>query len=147
MGNPFKCRELERFPSKEARREAEATVDKRTWYFVRLTRITLLIVFFLAVALCYRWAPQLLPRDLLTTFFLRQGVAIAVFCLALLIASLLTRRRRAQELRKLLCEQGIPICIHCGYDLRGQTDPRCPECGRAFDPRLLRTTGEDCEEP
>ncbi len=25
------------------------------------------------------------------------------------------------------------FCRSCHYDLRGQTDPRCPECGRAFD--------------
>ncbi len=25
-------------------------------------------------------------------------------------------------------------CLTCGYALRGQTEPRCPECGRAFDP-------------
>ncbi len=26
-------------------------------------------------------------------------------------------------------------CRTCGYDLRGQTQPRCPECGRHFDPQ------------
>ena len=25
-------------------------------------------------------------------------------------------------------------CLGCGYPLRGLSDPRCPECGRAFDP-------------
>ncbi len=25
-------------------------------------------------------------------------------------------------------------CLDCGYTLTGLTDPRCPECGRAFDP-------------
>ena len=25
-------------------------------------------------------------------------------------------------------------CGNCGYDLRGITEPRCPECGAAFDP-------------
>jgi len=24
-------------------------------------------------------------------------------------------------------------CQHCGYDLQGQVEPRCPECGREFD--------------
>lgn len=24
-------------------------------------------------------------------------------------------------------------CRQCGYDLRGQVDPQCPECGREFD--------------
>ncbi len=25
-------------------------------------------------------------------------------------------------------------CLDCGYDLRHLTEPRCPECGRPFDP-------------
>ena len=27
-----------------------------------------------------------------------------------------------------------PRCLRCGYFLRGLTEPRCPECGRAFHP-------------
>jgi hypothetical protein len=29
------------------------------------------------------------------------------------------------------------LCTVCGYDLRGLSEPRCPECGSAFDPREL----------
>src|SRR3954464_15190796 len=29
-------------------------------------------------------------------------------------------------------------CPMCGYDLRGQIDPRCPECGYTFDWEELR---------
>ena len=28
----------------------------------------------------------------------------------------------------------VGFCIGCGYSLRGLSDHRCPECGRAFDP-------------
>ena len=28
-------------------------------------------------------------------------------------------------------------CATCGYDLRGQVEPRCPECGTAFDPGAI----------
>jgi hypothetical protein len=31
------------------------------------------------------------------------------------------------------------FCLGCGYALRGLVETRCPECGRAFDPRDLRT--------
>ena len=31
-------------------------------------------------------------------------------------------------------------CPTCGYDLRGLSEPRCPECGEGFDPILLRNT-------
>ena len=48
--------------------------------------------------------------------------------------------------RRRLCEQlvakGVPICIKCGYDLRGQNVPRCPECGTPFDETLLNASGE-----
>ena len=41
------------------------------------------------------------------------------------------------SLRRQLVEQGVPICLRCGYDLRGQLEPRCPECGTPCDPSLL----------
>jgi hypothetical protein len=31
------------------------------------------------------------------------------------------------------------FCLGCGYSLRELTDPRCPECGRGFDPDDART--------
>jgi hypothetical protein len=64
-------------------------------------------------------------------------VAIIIGFVAGVADSLLFRQRRARECRKLLCEYGIPVCVNCGYDLRGQTEPRCPECGRGFDPKLI----------
>lgn len=33
------------------------------------------------------------------------------------------------------------ICLGCKYDLRGLDTPRCPECGRPFDPDDPTTTG------
>ena len=41
--------------------------------------------------------------------------------------------------RQYLQEQGIPVCLKCGYDLRGQTEARCPECASAFDEKLLES--------
>lgn len=29
------------------------------------------------------------------------------------------------------------MCVKCGYLLYGLTQPRCPECGTSFDPKLL----------
>lgn len=48
------------------------------------------------------------------------------------------RKRQQRVLREKLVEKGVPICIECGYDLRGQIEPRCPECGTGFDPKLLK---------
>lgn len=33
-------------------------------------------------------------------------------------------------LREHLLAAGVPICIACGYDLRGNTSGICPECGK-----------------
>jgi hypothetical protein len=54
-----------------------------------------------------------------------------------------------RRLREELVKQGVPICIPCGYDLRGQSEPRCPECGAAFDASLLKREdlGVDQETP
>jgi hypothetical protein len=43
----------------------------------------------------------------------------------------LARRASARE-----CQ---PTCAKCGYDLRGLTIARCPECGEPFHPALLTT--------
>jgi hypothetical protein len=46
-------------------------------------------------------------------------------------------RRLQRTIRELLVSRGVAVCIQCGYDLQGQTEPRCPECGTAFDLKLL----------
>lgn len=53
-------------------------------------------------------------------------------CIVLLyrITSVMMRRRHIQRrLREILREHGIPICIGCGYDFRGNESGICPECG------------------
>ena len=63
---------------------------------------------------------------------------IAVFPLGSGYILLRWRRRSIQRnLRRQLIASGVPICIRCGYDLRGQEDARCPECGEPFNPSLL----------
>ena len=49
----------------------------------------------------------------------------------------LSRRRCRRFLRAELVSRGVPVCLPCGYDLRGQQEPRCPECGTSFDPKLI----------
>ena len=43
----------------------------------------------------------------------------------------LFRRRTRRHLREKLVQLGVPICVPCGYDLRGSKE-RCPECGTEF---------------
>lgn len=48
-----------------------------------------------------------------------------------------------QALRRLIrlemLDRGYAICVDCGYDLRGQQEPRCPECGAQFPGTLPET--------
>ena len=51
----------------------------------------------------------------------------------LLLAScrpLLFHRRRKRK--------KLGLCVKCGYNLKGLSEPRCPECNTPFDERLLR---------
>jgi hypothetical protein len=32
----------------------------------------------------------------------------------------------------------LGLCVKCGYNLRGLTEPRCPECNTLFEERLLK---------
>jgi hypothetical protein len=41
---------------------------------------------------------------------------------------------------------GPGYCLGCNYDLRGLPEPRCPECGRAFDPNDPKTFREEPRE-
>jgi hypothetical protein len=58
------------------------------------------------------------------------------------LAGLSFRKELRRSLRKQLANRGVAICVPCGYDLRGQAEPRCPECGVAFDLRLLQSPPE-----
>ena len=53
----------------------------------------------------------------------------------MLIPLLIMRYRKwmRKYLRSYLNENGIPICMSCGYDLRNLEEHRCPECGTEFE--------------
>ena len=89
------------------------------------------------------------PRHTAYSMFTALASAILVVALrlrpwawALLVAGLLYTlgqylywRSNRNRFRKCLCEvlsERFLCCPECGYDLRGQTDGLCPECGAAF---------------
>lgn len=67
----------------------------------------------------------------------RRYVGLPVAGVSLLIALVailwIQRRRHQIVLRQVLVDLGVLICPACGYNLRGQVAPRCPECGCGFD--------------
>lgn len=60
-----------------------------------------------------------------------QTVAIVVLLAieVIVIQHAWLRAPLCRHLRWQLVERGVPICLACGYDLRG-TPTRCPECGQ-----------------
>ena len=46
-------------------------------------------------------------------------------------------RRICANISRLIVQDGN-LCPTCGYDIRGQIEPRCPECGETFDKHLLK---------
>lgn len=128
--------ELARFASDEEARDAyragvqQARRSFRFWLL--LVVIYVALPAFLAVAFIG------LP------FVARAPVAVRSGVIAALIASggLVLfhwglRKPVRSRLRRELAQRGVPVCVECGYDLRGQAEPRCPECGAACAPELL----------
>jgi hypothetical protein len=89
--------------------------------------------------------PHLLATGVVRDVFLRGVVQVSVTLLALLATGWLWRRRIRRSLREQLQMRGVAICLVCGYDLRGQIQARCSECGTPFDKKLLgsATAGPD----
>jgi hypothetical protein len=84
------------------------------------------------------WAtPSRLRISSLSCLMIKVAV---VGCLVPAVTILLHRMARKELrrfIRRRLAQRGVLMCIHCGYDLRGQTVCRCPECGKPFDPKRL----------
>ncbi len=128
--------ELSRFPDPQRARlilieyAGLQTLTLRFWLSIAgyVAATTLFVGFARLLTRTYRIAPQR-PIALATLF--------ACCLIGPLVASWMTRRRTRRALRQALVAEGIPICVPCGYDLRGLPGPCCPECGEAFDAALL----------
>ncbi len=77
---------------------------------------------------CFRhfWRPSL-PADFWLLFWcLNCELLFSVF-VGTFVAVLLYARKRAKD-----AHDNETRCRECGYILRGITEPRCPECGKAI---------------
>jgi hypothetical protein len=127
--------ELSRFDDRTQRQAAwEGAANANRLRFVRAVLMATIITMGCCVAL---FAGVDALRDRLGKWIITgivTFVAVAVGGVATgLLAFGFVRRSVRRALRRQLTEAGMPMCVDCGYDLRGQTEPRCPECGTPFD--------------
>lgn len=93
----------------------------RYWWAVGLGQSYLLIcIIFVVMVNAFRLSPRAAYAP-----FLCVGVP---YVIVLILATITTARREPRTERPWECEG-------CGYLLVGLNEPRCPECGRWFDPR------------
>jgi len=74
----------------------------------------------------------------------RYATFVSMFVASFLCALVFARwRRKAEgaEMRTSLQSLGAR-CVACGYDLRGQVGPRCPECGESVGDRTALDSPE-----
>ena len=127
--------ELEHFEDEATRQTAlneigqEAADLKSGGYW---SGVGILIGAMLASQFLARWLLRFVIWPALLEEALHWLVTIVAFALTL---RWLHRSGVAGQLRTKLLASGVPICMKCGYLLRGlPLDPgRCPECGGAFD--------------
>ncbi len=63
---------------------------------------------------------------------------VSLFPVLILIVGLHSRKRFRAILRERLLQHGVPMCLSCGYCLRGSPADaqRCPECGKPIPDRV-----------
>jgi hypothetical protein len=128
--------ELRHFKSREELREAKRCFRR---YGLRQRRIRLMVLIMAPVAcglslLGVRWLRSFgldiwLVTSINTAFWALVGASASLF---------LWHRPYVRFVRQYLQDRGVAVCLRCGYDLSGQSELRCPECGLAFDVTLLR---------
>jgi predicted RNA-binding Zn-ribbon protein involved in translation (DUF1610 family) len=130
--------ELQLFPSIEARDKAVKEIDdsmmpRSVWGWVKfMLFVTPIMV--IPYVLIHWTFKNLSPLPAKWNSWLELALAIIVYCV---IICVLIRRDMPRTLRQKLLEAGVPVCLACGYGLRGlpvETE-RCPECGKYIDDR------------
>jgi len=58
-----------------------------------------------------------------------NGAGLIGMCGVSLLFTRLLRRPLTRALRIQLWAHALPVCMRCGYSLRGRATPHCPECG------------------
>lgn len=136
--------ELEFFESDAKREAALAEIAKQagrptTWGY--WSAVLLLGAAAIATRQLIKWLFRFVywPGELEDVLSIAVVVAVALFFIRRF-----HRRGFPAMLRQKLIEQGVPMCLKCGYNLRGQPadSTRCPECGTAINEASKIILGE-----
>jgi polyferredoxin len=125
--------ELARFEDEKQRKDAHKKAYKtlhRCWYYWVALIVLIIVLQLGAELLAYviaPYAPSFMSRKLIGIIGRGMSYSFAGLGAIWLVRSTITRSLRTQ-----LNEAGLPTCMKCGYDLRGQVERRCPECGNPF---------------
>jgi len=106
------------------------------WFYVYVLGVMVisLLLTIYAKPLCARAAAWLGIPAIVLYGLLLVAIVIAYY----LGISLLWARSIRVAIREHLQQTGVAVCIGCGYDCRGLSEARCPECGRTFPAELLK---------
>ncbi len=133
--------EMELFDSEEQRaevvREIETEAGRPTnlWYWLA---VAILVSATLVTNRIMKW---LLARLVVWPEEIEDALQWLVMILMIVVVlRWLHRWGAAVDLRRKLLIRGVPVCLGCGYSLRGHSEAatRCPECGRSFDEAVRR---------
>lgn len=126
--------ELSRFKDALERGTALSAAIGRLFYSIRgFVLFCLLIVFALPAHSYLRGYVASLQWPWFYSGWL-YALATSPIFLAFVAPLVVLRRKMRLFLRQELRRHGIPICLHCGYDVTGCTSLICPECGTDFEP-------------
>ncbi len=103
----------------------------RTWMTIVIYCTTLV----LASAALSEWARAATQGGQWRLAGARLAGVLPAIGLTILIPLIFVQYRKWMRvfLREYLNDHGIPICLNCGYDLRGLVSGACPECGTGFE--------------
>lgn len=129
--------ELEHFPDAATKQAALKAIEGSVGWKDWLVSIGLVAAVAVAVQYGLRY---LLRAQPITALHGELGDSLRIIltvAAVILTIRFLHRWGAGKFLRGKLLEASVPVCLHCGYLLRGlpAEATKCPECGKAIDER------------
>lgn len=116
-----------RFPSEQIARPSD-------WVYAGVNFVVMFFLVSMVVGFAWR---QMRPGTF-TPGYVRVGVPAVISVVNALLAVRQRRRKRRRRIeQRHAARLGAGLCPRCEYNLTGLPEPRCPECGAAFDARAL----------